>query len=236
MSHHEDLPEDRRPIERQLDPRDRSRKEAVPSGRQFASVNTPRFGRVDAVLLDRDGVISEQTAFVNRPEDLVLIDGAADAIARLNRAGLPVAVITNQGGIAMGYLTEQDLAEIHERMEQLLAEAGAHVDGIYYCPHHSRAPASTYSVDCSCRKPSIGMLERARNELGIDLRKSVLVGDATTDILAGQRAGCSTILVQTGFGGQDGKAEATPDYVVADLAAAVDLILSSTPAQSSGAQ
>ncbi len=178
-----------------------------------------------AVFLDRDGVISEQTAFVNRPEELVLVDGAAEAIARLNHAGLPVVVITNQGGIAMGYLTEDDLGAIHERMRALLAEGGAHVDGIYYCPHHAQATVPAYSVDCSCRKPSIGMLEQARDDLGIDLNKSVLVGDATTDVLAGSRAGCSTILVKTGFGGKNGKAEATPDAVVADLPAAVDLIL-----------
>jgi D-glycero-D-manno-heptose 1,7-bisphosphate phosphatase len=196
-----------------------------PGERQFASVNTRPFGRVDAVLLDRDGVISEQTAFVNRPEDFVLLEGAAEAIARLNRAGIPIAVITNQGGIAMGYLTEDDLGAIHEHMRQLLAEDGAHVDGIYYCPHHTQATVPAYAVDCSCRKPGIGMLEQARDELEIDLRKSVLVGDATTDILAGLHAGCSTILVETGFGGKNGKAEATPDAIVADLQAAVDLIL-----------
>ena len=185
-----------------------------------------RFVQPDGgALLDRDGVISEQTAFVNRPEDFVLVEGAAEAIARLNRAGIPVAVITNQGGIAMGYLTEDDLGAIHERMRQLLAEGGAHVDGIYYCPHHTQATVPAYSGDCTCRKPGIGMLEQARDELGIDLRKSVLVGDATTDVLAGIRAGCSTILVKTGFGGKNGKAEATPDAVVADLPAAVDLIL-----------
>ena len=190
------------------------------------STERPFVQKGGAVLLDRDGVISEQTAFVNRPEDFVLVDGAAEAIARLNRAGIPVAVITNQGGIAMGYLTEDDLGSIHERMRQLLAaEGGAHVDGIYYCPHHTQATVPAYSVDCTCRKPNIGMLEQARDELGIDLRKSVLVGDATTDVLAGIRAGCSTILVETGFGGKNGKAETTPDAVVADLPAAVELIL-----------
>ncbi len=178
-----------------------------------------------AVLLDRDGVISAQTAFVNRPEDLVLIEGSAAAIARLNRAGWPIAVITNQGGIAMGYLTEDDLAEIHERMGDLLAEEGAYVDAIFYCPHHDRATDAAYRVDCPGRKPGIAMLEEARDELGIELDKSVVVGDSTTDILAGQRAGCSTILVETGFAGKDGKASATPDAVVSDLAAAVDLIL-----------
>jgi D,D-heptose 1,7-bisphosphate phosphatase len=189
------------------------------------STKRPFVQKGGAVFLDRDGVISEQTAFVNRPEELVLIDGAAEAIARLNRARLPVVVITNQGGIAMGYLTEDDLGAIHERLKQLLVKDGAHVDGIYYCPHHTQATVPAYSVDCSCRKPNIGMLEKARDELGIDLRKSVLVGDATTDVLAGIRAGCSTILVETGFGGKNGKAEATPDAVAADLPAAVDLIL-----------
>ncbi len=178
-----------------------------------------------AVFLDRDGVISEQTAFVNRLEDLVLVDGAAEAITRLNRADLPVVVITNQGGIAMDYLTEHDLAGIHDHMKRLLADGGGHVDAIYYCPHHPHATVTAYLLDCPCRKPGIGMLERARDELRIDLHKSVLVGDATTDILAGIRAGCSTILVETGFGGKDGKASATPDHVVADLSAAVDLIL-----------
>jgi len=178
-----------------------------------------------AVFLDRDGVISKQTAFVNRPEDLVFVEGAVEAIARLNRAHLLVVVITNQGGIAMGYLTEDDLAEIHRCMKRLLAQGGAHVDAIYYCPHHPQATVATYLVDCSCRKPATGMLEEARDDLGIDLRKSVFVGDATTDVLAGIRAGCRTILVETGFGGKDGKATATPDHVVADLGAAVDLIL-----------
>jgi D-glycero-D-manno-heptose 1,7-bisphosphate phosphatase len=196
-----------------------------PGKRQFASVNTRPFGRVDAVFLDRDGVISEQTAFVNRPEELVLVDGAAAAIARLNRAGLPVVVITNQGGIAMGYLTEDDLGAIHARLEELLAEGGAHVDGIYYCPHHAEATVPAYRIDCPCRKPGTGMLEKARDELGIDLSRAVLVGDATTDVLAGHRAGCFTILVETGFGGKNGKADATPDAIVADLPAAVDLIL-----------
>ena len=178
------------------------------------------------VLLDRDGVINDQTAFVNTLSDLRLLPGAAAAIARLNRAGWPIAVITNQGGIAMGYLTEATLGEIHRKLEKLLAEAGAHVDAIFYCAHHNQATIPEYKLDCCCRKPETGMLEQARDRLGIDLKKSVVIGDATTDILAGTRAGCATILVRTGLAGQDGKAEATPDTVADDLPAAVDLILS----------
>jgi D-glycero-D-manno-heptose 1,7-bisphosphate phosphatase len=223
-----------------------------------------------AVFLDRDGVINDQTAFVNTPDDFRLLPGAAAAIRRLNEAGIPIVVVTNQGGIALGYLTEDDLAAIHARMAELLAAQGAHVDATYYCPHYPRptisgqglpmtvegngtpgrtafdprrrsweaAPSvphcpnpelAKYQKDCPDRKPGIGMLERARDELGIDLPKSFLVGDATTDILAGLRAGCTTILVQTGFAGSDAKAgiasPAEPDYTVADLPAAVELIL-----------
>lgn len=186
----------------------------------------PFVQRGGAVLLDRDGVVSLQTAFVNEPSDLTLIDGAAKAIARLNAAGWPVAIITNQGGIAMGYLTEDMLRTIHDRMESLLSEEGAHVDAIFYCAHHEQAKLPQYKTDCHCRKPNIGMLEQARDKLGIDLHKSVVVGDRTTDILAGIRAGCSTILVQTGSAGKDRDIFAEPNATVADIAAAVDLILS----------
>ncbi|MDD4902926.1 MAG: HAD family hydrolase [Candidatus Bipolaricaulis sp.] len=184
-----------------------------------------RTEKVAAVFLDRDGVLNDQTGFVNEPEDFNLLPGAAAAVARLNRTGIPVVVVTNQGGIALGYLTEDDLARIHERMVKLLAAEGAHVDAVYYCPHYAGGTVTRYAQDCADRKPGTGMLEKARDDLGINLRKSVLVGDATTDILAGIRAGCRTILVCTGFAGKDGKAVAEPDYTVADLAEAVDLIL-----------
>jgi len=177
--------------------------------------------------LDRDGVISRQTAFVNEPADLILIDGAAAAVAQLNAAGWPVGIITNQGGIAMGYLTEEMLHTIHERLAQLLSEEGAHVDAIFYCAHHEHAKLPQYKTECQCRKPNIGMLEQARDKLGIDLTKSVVVGDRTTDILAGIRAGCSTILVETGSAGKDREIVAEPNAVVEDISAAVDLILSS---------
>ena len=178
-----------------------------------------------AVFLDRDGVINDQTAFVNTPNDFRLLPGAAAAIRRLNETGVPVVVVTNQGGIALGYLTEDDLAAIHQRMAVLLAAEGAHVDAVYSCPYYPNGTIPRYSKDSPDRKPGTGMLERARDELGIDLCKSYLVGDATTDILAGLRAGCTTILVQTGFGGSDAKVVAEPDYTAADLPAAVELIL-----------
>jgi D-glycero-D-manno-heptose 1,7-bisphosphate phosphatase len=166
---------------------------------------------------------------VNKPDDFHFLPGAAAAIRRLNEVGIPVVVVTNQGGIALGYLTEEDLAAIHRRMAELLAAEGAHVDRIFYCPYYPNGTVPRYTKDSPDRKPGTGMLERARDELGIDLCKSFLVGDATTDILAGLRAGCTTLLVQTGFAGKDakagGNAPAEPDHVAADLPAAVDLIL-----------
>jgi len=220
---------------------------------------------VAAVFLDRDGVLNDQTAFVNKPEDFNLLPGAAAAVARLNRAGIPVVVITNQGGVALGYLTEDTLAAIHDRMAALLAAEGAHVEAVFYCPHlppsladrqvppmpaegssalgqadfdprrcntdaaptvpHMPNAIPEYAEDCADRKPGTGMLEKARDDLDLDLRRSVLVGDATTDILAGIRAGCRTILVRTGYAGKDGKAIAEPDRVAADLSEAVSIIL-----------
>lgn len=160
-----------------------------------------------AVFLDRDGVIVEQNGYLNRADDLVLIPGAAEAISRLNAAKIPVIVVTNQGGVAMGHLTIADLEEIHARLRRELAAQDAHLDAIYYYPHHPEAFASATDPellrDCPCRKPGIEMLERARDEHRIDLTCSYLVGDSAGDILASRQAGCRTILVATSFGGND---------------------------------
>jgi D-glycero-D-manno-heptose 1,7-bisphosphate phosphatase len=178
-----------------------------------------------AVFLDRDGVIVEQREYLNRPEDLILIPGAGEAIALLNASAIPVIVVSNQAGVAKGYLTLSDLEAIHARLRRELSAHGAHLDAIYYCPHHREATVPEFLRDCPCRKPGIGMFERARDEHGIDLSRSYLVGDATGDILAGRRAGCRTILVSTGFGGTDGRYTVEPDLQVSDLSEAVARIL-----------
>jgi len=178
-----------------------------------------------AVFLDRDGVIVEQKEYLNQAEDLVLIPGAGEAIARLNTASIPVIVVTNQAGVAKGHLTLSDLEEIHARLCRELSRCGAHLDAIYYCPHHPEATVPEFLRDCPCRKPGIGMFEKAHDEHGIDLDASYLVGDATGDILAGKRAGCRTILVATGFWGSDERYEVEPDLRVADLPEAVECIL-----------
>ena len=179
-----------------------------------------------AVFLDRDGVIVEQVAgYVREPQDLVFLPGTPEAIVCLNRTEFLAVLVTNQAGVAKGYLTPADLDAIHAYLEEELEKRGAHLDAIYTCLHHPEATVPEFARDCDCRKPGTGMLDQAARELGIDLSRSYLVGDMTGDILAGERAGCRTILVKTGFGGEDGRYDVRPDLVVADLPAAVSLIV-----------
>jgi histidinol-phosphate phosphatase family protein len=184
------------------------------------------FGGVAAAFLDRDGVINNNGRYVNTVEDFELIPGAADAVRRLNEADIPVIVVTNQGSVALEYLTRDELERIHDKMEQLLADHGACADAVYAALAYPEGTIPELTKVSKYRKPDVGMIDRARDELDVDPARSYVVGDATSDILMGNRAGCFTILVETGFAGEDGKAEATPDIVVADLPAAVDLILS----------
>ncbi|MGC9530456.1 MAG: D-glycero-alpha-D-manno-heptose-1,7-bisphosphate 7-phosphatase [Candidatus Bipolaricaulaceae bacterium] len=172
-----------------------------------------------AAFLDRDGVIVHQTeGYLTRPEDMRLVAGAAEAIRDLRASGLLAVVVTNQAGVAKGYLTPGELDELHTELRRRLRGAGGDLDGIYVCPH---APEE----GCDCRKPAAGLLHRAARELNIDLVHSYLVGDTTTDVEAAHRAGCFAILVRTGFGGEDGGSADHPDAVCADLAAAAQFIL-----------
>jgi D-glycero-D-manno-heptose 1,7-bisphosphate phosphatase len=149
----------------------------------------------------------------------------ARAIRRLNEAKLPVLVITNQSGIGRGYFPESLVHTVHDLMAQQLKAAGAHVDGVYYCPH-------TGNDGCDCRKPKPGMLQRAAREHGLDLVHSFVVGDRYGDIELARRVGSRGILVRTGYGEGELQWHAakwpSPDLVAEDLAAAVDWILGQT--------
>jgi D-glycero-D-manno-heptose 1,7-bisphosphate phosphatase len=153
-----------------------------------------------AVFLDRDGVIVDEVQYLSSPDQLVLIPRAADAIARLNQHGIPVVVVTNQAGVARGYFPEERLTAIHRRLDELLAAGGARIDRYEYCPHHPTEGLPPYRVDCACRKPRPGMLLRAATALGLDLSRSVMIGDKLSDLQAGIAAGCRVILVRTGYG------------------------------------
>jgi D-glycero-D-manno-heptose 1,7-bisphosphate phosphatase len=152
-----------------------------------------------AVFLDRDGVILEEAGFVTDPEDIRILTGVAQALERLQRAGFELVVVTNQTAIARGLVSEDRVAQVHQLLRSRLEQAtGARIGGFYVCPHHPSADLAEYRVACDCRKPRPGLLLRAASELGLDLRGSFMVGDRVTDIAAGARAGCRTVLVRTG--------------------------------------
>lgn len=183
--------------------------------------------KIKAVFLDRDGVINEEDGIIRSADQLRLIPGAGEAIARLNQASLPVIVITNQPVVARGWCSEADLDMIHDRLKALLRPCGASVDAIYYCPHHENANDPAYRLVCDCRKPRPGLLNLAAKDFDLDLSRCILIGDRTVDLEAARAAGTTAWLVRTGYGGGDGKCEASPDAVFDNLLEAVSFLLES---------
>ena len=170
-----------------------------------------------AVFLDRDGTIARDVPYCGSPGDFECLPTVPEAIKRLKDNGFKVVVITNQSGIARGYFTEETLAQIHGKMKQELAEYGAWVDGIYYCPHHP-------DDGCECRKPKTALFLQAAKELHIDLSHSFVVGDMQMDVDAGKALGCKTILVTTGPQGGNGIVD-PPHYTAGSLLEAAKWIL-----------
>ena len=171
------------------------------------------FTNIEFVFLDRDGVINRKPTagtYVTCWEEFELLPGAEDAVAKLNRSGRKAIVVTNQRGVALGLYSWQDLAEIHERLQDKLAARGAHLDAIYVCPHDNG--------QCSCRKPLTGLFEQAfRDFPTAHAGNSVVVGDSLRDIEAGQRLGMRTVLVD------DGSASPSPDLQLARSLAQVSV-------------
>ena len=181
-----------------------------------------------AVFLDRDGTIIKLVHYISDVADVALIDGAAEAIARLRGLGSAVIVVTNQAGIGKGRYTEADFWRVQREMDRQLAARGATVDAVYFCPLVGTIEDMTV-VEHEERKPGAGMLRRAAREHGLDLARSWMVGDALSDMHAGRNAGCrGTILVRTGYGGKVADRPDAADDVVDDLAAAAEVILRQT--------
>ncbi len=185
-----------------------------------------------AVFLDRDGTINEEVGLIDRSEKLKLIPGAGKALQALKEAGALLIVVTNQPVVARGMLDEEGLKKLHRHLEELLKEEGVSLDAIYYCPHHPEkghpeAPDPRYRRVCECRKPKPGMLLEAAKRFDIDMKRSFFVGDSTRDIAAANAAGCRSVLVKTGFAGDDGHCpDAKSDIVKDDIRAASEWILS----------
>jgi len=173
---------------------------------------------IAVAFLDRDGTINVKAPegdYITRPARLELLPGAAQAVARLNAAAVPVAVVTNQRGIALGRMTEAGLRAVHARLDELLAAHGARVDRYEHCPHDRGA--------CACRKPGGEMLRRAARALGTAPDRGAMIGDAASDVGAGRAVGALTVRIGTEDDGAD--------HVAADLAGAVAWLLERAPAR-----
>lgn len=182
-----------------------------------------------AIFLDRDGTINEYVGFLRKEEDFRLIPGVSEAIKKINNSGYLAIVVTNQPVIARGEVTEEELEEIHKKMETLLGLDGAYIDDIYYCPHHPdkgfEGEIPELKIECDCRKPKTGMLEKAAREHNIDLSSSIMIGDSTLDIKMAENAGMQSVLLKTGQKGEDGKYEVSPTLIAEDLNDAINKII-----------
>jgi D-glycero-D-manno-heptose 1,7-bisphosphate phosphatase len=176
-----------------------------------------------ALFIDRDGTLNEEVGYLHRPEDVVLIPGGPEALARVNARGIPVIIVTNQSGIGKGRYDVKDFEAVMARIAELLAAHGARMDGIYLAPHHKRGLGEYAHPDHPDRKPNPGMLLRAAEEHGLDLSRSWMIGDKELDLGAGRNAGCKVALVRTGYGSK--VAGDLADLVAANLSEAVDRIL-----------
>jgi D-glycero-D-manno-heptose 1,7-bisphosphate phosphatase len=152
-----------------------------------------------AIFLDRDGVINKEINYLYRVKDLEIIKGVSKAIKIFNSLDYLVIVITNQAGVAKGYYSEEDVILLNRYIKEYFERKDSIINMFYYCPHHIEGTVKKYKKKCKCRKPGSGMIKKAQKEFDIDLKKSILVGDKETDILAGLNAGVKTkVLVRSG--------------------------------------
>ena len=184
-----------------------------------------------AIFLDRDGVINKEVDNLSDINKFELLDNVTDVIKLINKSEFISIVVTNQPVLAKGFLTENELKQIHKKMDTLLGDERAFFDDLYYCPHHPESgfdgEVQELKMDCECRKPKSGMLLQASRDYNIDLSNSWMIGDRYTDIKSGQSAGCKTILLKTGHNGNDKSIfnDVKPDFIFDYLKDAVELIL-----------
>ena len=183
-----------------------------------------------AIFIDRDGTLNEDVGYISDPKEFRLFDFAPEAVRLINNSGFLVIVLTNQSGIARGFLTEEILGRLHDKMESELASRGARIDRIYFCPHHPEIGEPPYKVDCDCRKPKSGLILQAATEMDVNLKKSYVVGDRYRDMEMGQAVGATGVLVLTGFGREEALTPPAnrlqqPEHVAENLVEAVRWIL-----------
>jgi len=177
-----------------------------------------------AVFFDRDGTLVHDPGYLNHPDQVQLLDGAAEAVRDLRLLGYRIVIVTNQSGVARGIVTEEMLEKIHARLRALLGLKGASLDGIYYCPYHPEGTIEEYSKESDLRKPKPGMLLAAARELDIDLTRSWAVGDSDRDTEAGRAAGCRTILISASRSEYAYPEKSRPDHIAVNMREAANII------------
>ena len=183
-----------------------------------------------AVFIDRDGTINEQMGYINHVSRFILLPGAAEAVRLLNGHGYLAIVVSNQSGVGRGYFPIELVHDVHEYMKSLLEKEGAAVDGIYFCPHHPEALVPEYRIDCNCRKPKTGLIEKACEDFDIDMKNSYVIGDRCSDIELADRSDLKGLMVKTGYGLGDieyvlPNTSFEPVYIAKDLLYAVRWII-----------
>ena len=178
-----------------------------------------------AIFFDRDDTLIEDPGYINNPDQVKLLEGVPEVLNELRTMGYKLVVVSNQSGVARGIVTEDVLAQIHKRLEQLLGEKGASLDGIYYCPYHPEGVIPKFRRNSDNRKPNPGMLLSAGKDLDIDLKESWMVGNGARDVEAGTRAGCRTILLDSkGHEQKIQPGQLAPDYRAVNLKEVVNII------------
>ncbi len=153
-----------------------------------------------ALLVDRDGTLIVDKDYISDPDQVEFIDGGIAALMKAKLHGFKIVIVSNQSGVARGYFDIETVEKVNRRILEMLAKEGVIVDGIYYCPHHKQGTLPEFTKICNCRKPSPGMPEQAARDLGIDLRKSWVIGDKIDDVKLGIVMGSKSVLVRTGYG------------------------------------
>lgn len=183
-----------------------------------------------AVFIDRDGCLTEEMGYVNHVSRIRLLPRSAEAVRKLNEAGLPAVVVTNQAGIAKSYFSEAVLEAVNEEARRQLGKGRARLDGLYVCTHHPDEGEAPFRADCDCRKPRPGLLLRAARDLDLDLGASVVIGDKMSDVATARAVGAAGVLVLTGYGRGEWEHRRhlwtdKPDHVADDLLEAVEWVL-----------
>ncbi len=182
-----------------------------------------------AVFLDRDGTINEDVGYPKYFKQINIFPFSFEAVRKINEAGFLAVIVTNQSGIGRGFLNEEELQAIHQKIAAAFSQHKAYFDGIYFCPHYPLSSAPLYRKDCSCRKPNPGLALQAASELNIDLEGSYMIGDKVEDMLFARNIKASPILVLTGFGqktlSEFKQRGIPPVFVAQNLLEAVDWIL-----------